>query len=179
MSAIGLVHLVFSLVAIGAGGAVCLMRKGTRWHRTWGHLYATSMVGVIATAFSIYGLTGSFSVFHLAASVSAVAILGGMGSILLRKPKKGWIESHAYFMVWSYIGLMAAFVAESSTRFLMPVLRPMLEEANAWGLFYGIVGVATFLTVGIGWWLTKTRLPDSIAAAPQSMREERKELGAT
>ena len=55
-----MVHMTFSLIAIGAGAVVLTNSKGTRWHRTFGHIYATSMVGLIVTAFSIYDLTGNF-----------------------------------------------------------------------------------------------------------------------
>ena len=37
MSTIGLIHTVFSVIALIAGTAVVGMRKGTRWHRTLGH----------------------------------------------------------------------------------------------------------------------------------------------
>ena len=63
-----MVHMTFSL--IGAGAVVLTNSKGTRWHRTFGHVYATSMVGLIVTAFSIYNLTGNFGPFHVAAAVS-------------------------------------------------------------------------------------------------------------
>ena len=67
-----MVHMTFSLIAIGAGAVVLTNSKGTRWHRTFGHIYATSMVGLIVTAFLIYDLTGNFGPFHVAAAVSTV-----------------------------------------------------------------------------------------------------------
>jgi len=161
MSEIGLVHFVFSLVAIVSGGAVSLMRKGTRWHRTVGHIYVTSMLGLIVTAFSIFGLLGHFGPFHVAAIVSTVTIGLGMAAVLLRKPKGAWKEQHAYWMAWSYIGLMAAAVAETSTRFILPALAPRLE-GGGWTIFWSLVGGSTFLVVGIGVWITKTRLPASL-----------------
>ena len=78
MDSFGMVHLITSFMAIGAGGWVLLIRKGTRWHRTLGHVYAMSMVGVIGSAFAIYDLTGSFGPFHIAAVIGAVTLFGGM-----------------------------------------------------------------------------------------------------
>lgn len=180
MSSFGVVHLITSFVAIGSGGWVMLIPKGTRWHRTLGHVYAMSMIGVIASALAIYDLTGSFGPFHVAAIVGAVTLAGGLFSVLARRPKKEWITAHAIWMSWSYIGLMAAFVAETATRFVMPQLRPYLEtNAQAWGAFWTSVGVASFAVVGVGWWLVKTRLPAAVAATPEAIRRERDELRAT
>ena len=78
------------------------------------------MVGVIVTAFSIYDLTGQFGPFHAAAAVSAVSLAGGLYHVLGRQPKYTWIEWHAHWMSWSYIGLIAALTAESATRLIMP-----------------------------------------------------------
>ena len=176
MSPLGMVHLVFSLVAIAAGGVVVLLRKGTRWHRTLGHLYATSMGGVIATALAIYDLTGRFGPFHVAALVGGFTIAGGMWTVLARRPRKHWIEAHAIWMSWSYIGLMAAFAAETLTRFLMPRAATFLETRQLWGAFWGSVGSASFLVAGIGWWLVKTRLPGAVERTPHAMRLERDRL---
>ena len=71
MSPIGTVHLIFSLIAIAAGGWVLLIRKGTRWHRTLGHVYAMSMAGVVVTAFSIYGMNFALTSFLSASSRSS------------------------------------------------------------------------------------------------------------
>ena len=98
MDTLGVVHLVFSIIAISAGAVVVMNAKGTRWHRTFGHIYATSMVGLIVTAFSIYDLTGSFGPFHVAASLSAVTLSVGLYHVLARRPQYNWIAWHAEWM---------------------------------------------------------------------------------
>ena len=179
MSSMGMVHLITSFMAIGAGGWVLMIPKGTRWHRTLGHVYAMSMLGVLASAFAIYDLTGSFGPFHIAAVIGTLTLIGGMYTVLARRPKKDWIQAHAIWMSWSYIGLMAALVAETSTRWLMPRLMPMFESnTQAWTVFWTSVAVASFGVFGIGWWLVKTRLPAAVAATPEAMRRERHELRA-
>ena len=176
MSSYGMVHLITAFMAIAAGAVVLRPPKGTRWHRTFGHLYAMSMLGVITTSFAIYGLTGSPGPFHFAAVVAAVALGGGMITVLFRRPRKGWIEAHAIWMSWSYIGLMAAFAAESLTRFVMPRAASYLESSDLWTAFWIAVGVASFLVIGVGWWITKTILPGVIERTPHAMREERRSL---
>jgi uncharacterized membrane protein len=162
MDTLGVVHLVFSIIAIGVGAVVVMNAKGTRWHRTFGHIYATSMVGVIVTAFSIYDLTGKFGPFHVAASLSAVTLSAGLYFVLARRPKYNWIEWHAQWMSWSYIGLMAALTAESLTRFIMPRTAPWLEERELWSVFWSTVVVVSLVTFAVGWWLVKTKLPQAL-----------------
>ena len=179
LSTLGAVHLIFSLVAIVAGAVVFMLGKGTRWHRTWGHAYVWAMVGVVVTSFSLYNMTGTVGPFHFAALVAGVTLVMGMWMVLMRRPKKSWIEGHATVMSWSYIGLMAAFMAESLSRFVMPFAMERFEGAEQLqGIFWSAVGGATFVTVGIGWWILKTRLRVSIEATPHAMRAEREELRA-
>ena len=162
MDTLGVVHLVFSIIAIGVGAVVVMNAKGTRWHRTFGHIYATSMVGVIVTAFSIYDLTGKFGPFHVGASLSAVTLSAGLYFVLARRPKYNWIEWHAQWMSWSYIGLMAALTAESLTRFIMPRTAPWLEERELWSVFWSTVVVVSLVTFAVGWWLVRTKLPQAL-----------------
>lgn len=150
-------HVAFCTVAIAAGGVV-LLPKGTRWHRTLGHLYATSMAGVVVSALTIYDLTGGPGPFHLAALVAAVTVGGGLYTVLARRPAASWIEAHATWMSWSYVGLMAALAAESLARFVMPRAAGFLEARELWTLFWITVTVATLAVVAAGAWLIRTRL---------------------
>ena len=174
MTPLGVVHTSFSFVAIGAGAVVLLIPKGTRWHRTFGHVYATALVSVVVTAFFLYNLTGSFGPFHVAAMVGAATLACGLFSVLARRPKKNWIDAHAIWMSWSYIGLIAAFAAESLTRFVMPLVAPFLEGQSLWGAFWTSVAVFSFAVVGFGARLVKTRLPEAIRNTPAAMRRERR-----
>ena len=176
MSPTGAFHLIFSLAAVVLGAVVLGLPKGTRWHRTWGHGYAYAMVGVVGTSFAMYNLTGRVTPFHLAAVVAGLTVLGGLWTVLRRRPKKHWIQAHANWMAWSYVGLMAAFVAESLTRFAMPLLAATLERTALWPAFWGLVALGSFGTFGLGARLIRRRLPASIARAPHSLRNEREEL---
>lgn len=173
MTPTGTFHFIFCLIAIATGALVLRLPKGTRWHRTVGHGYVWSMLGVVGTSFSMYNLTGTVTPFHLAAVVAALTIGGGMWTVLRRRPKQRWIEAHAAWMAWSYVGLCAALVAESLTRFVMPALASRLEWASLRPLFWTLVVVGSLAVIGTGAWLIRRRLAAAIASTPAAMRRER------
>lgn len=176
MHGIGTLHLLTAFAAIGCGAVVLRLPKGTRWHRTWGHAYVWSMVGIVVTSFMLYNLTGGITPFHGAAVVAAITVAVGLYTVLARRPKKHWIEAHANWMAWSYVGLMAAFTAESLTRFAMPRLAGLLAEHELQGAFWVLVGVATLAVTGVGALVIRARLAGAIAGAPASIRREKREL---
>jgi len=163
----GTIHLVLSLSAIVIGGVILLRYKGTRVHRWLGYAYAACMLGVVATSFLLFKLTGRMTVLHWAAIVSALTLGAGLFSVRYRKPRNSWLEGHAAWMAWSYVGLLGAFVAESLTRYAMPLLRTTLEKEQLFGAFWALVGVATALTMITGSLLIRMRLPKSIASVTE------------
>lgn len=117
MDVLGVGHLAAAIAAMSAGAVVLLSRKGTRWHRRWGWLYVGSMLAINATALMIYDLFGGFGPFHAAALVSLGTVAMGMVPVRQRAPRGRWLPMHAYWMSGSYVGLLAAFVSESATRY--------------------------------------------------------------
>lgn len=171
--AVGHMHLIAAFVALGAGAWVFLIAKGTRWHRTLGHVYVAAMIVLNATALAIYRLTGGFGPFHVFALVALATLAMAMGTVLLRRPRGRWIEAHAGWMAGSYMGLAAAFVAETSTRLLMPIVAARAETGTAWIVFWTVVAVATALTMGVGVRLIRTRMDAAVRGTPDAMRRER------
>ena len=141
---IGLLHLVTALLAIVAGLMVVFSKKGTRKHRYLGRAYAVLMVAVNATAFMIYELFGGFGLFHWMALLSLATVI--IGYIPARTRSPGWRDRHAYFMSGSFVGLIAAFAAETMTRWL-PVP------------FFAAVGIVSFLVSAIGIYLMLRLIP--------------------
>lgn len=178
LSELGVVHLVFAFASMASGAAVLLLAKGTRWHRTVGHLYLMSMIGLNGTALGIYRLTGSVTPFHLFALVGLLTLLVGMASVLVRWPRGRWLETHGRWMAGSYNGLMAAFVAETSTRWLMPLVAPHVTTRGAWIVFWVAVALASAATIATGVWLTHRFMPGAVASTPAAMRRERERLRA-
>jgi uncharacterized membrane protein len=115
---LGLGHFWTALLAIVAGAVVVFKRKGTRFHRWAGRVYLAAMLALNASALAIYDLYGYFGPFHVAALLSLVSVLMGVRSAWTRKPAQGWRIAHAYWMCWSYVGLLAAAVSETATRYL-------------------------------------------------------------
>jgi len=136
---------VFGLCALMMGMLVVLMRKGTRYHRTIGHMYFASMLGLNVTGLLIYRLTGKFNFFHASALFSLAFLLIGLVSVVLLQPRKAWLERHAYFMSGSYVGLIAAAASEVAAR------------VPGWPLG-AAVGLTTTLVVfsGVGFMLRRT-----------------------
>ena len=116
MTSLGLIHTIFSGAALVAGAVVLLLRKGTTRHRRLGWSYVISMAGLNVTALLIYRLTGHFGPFHVAAIVSLVTVGAGAWAAVRRRPAKQWLARHYYWMTYSYVGLVAAAVAEVVTR---------------------------------------------------------------
>ena len=149
MSLIGQVHLGLAIVALVSGAVVVALVKGTGMHRLFGFLYATSMLGVNGSALLLYNLTGSFGPFHVLALISLSTVAVGVVYALLRVPKEAWVISHAYWMSWSYVGLVAAAASEAVTR---------LPTAPFWWA----VLLASVVVVGVGGWVISTTVPRSI-----------------
>lgn len=144
MDWLGLAHFITALAAIVTGAVVVLRPKGTRFHKGLGRVYFATMLVVNLSALSIYDLFDGFGPFHVAAIISLASVLLGVQSAWRRH--RNWRIAHAYWMSWSYVGLLAAAVSESATRYLaLP--------------FGWTVAVATFATIGIGATIINRRLP--------------------
>ena len=100
-------HVLAAVSALLAGAAVLLVPKGTHNHRVIGTVYVLALVLVNLAALSLHR-ENTFGVFHALAVASLVAIALGLSPLLLGKRSPPVIATHAYFMTWSYAGLVAA-----------------------------------------------------------------------
>ena len=115
LDVVGFVHTVFALAALLLGAAVLMLSKGTNTHRKLGLAYVLAMVSLNLTALWIFDLTGRFGPFHIAALISLATLVAGYTPARYRYPGE-WVELHGIFMGWSYVGLVAAFLAEIAVR---------------------------------------------------------------
>ena len=100
-------HVVAACSALLVGAAVLLVPKGTHTHRVIGTIYALALVVVNVAALSLHR-ENAFGVFHWLAVASLISLAGGLLPLLLGKRSPPVIATHAYFMTWSYAGLLAA-----------------------------------------------------------------------
>ncbi|MDX1442492.1 MAG: DUF2306 domain-containing protein [Gammaproteobacteria bacterium] len=130
---LGHFHHLMAWISMIAGAGVLLQRKGTRRHRQWGYVFVTAMLLMNASAFGIYRLFDGFGIFHVFALVSLATLMAGMVPVLLRAPRSGWLDMHAHFMTWAYIGLLCAAASEMLSR--IPAAR------HAWADIIRLVGL--------------------------------------
>jgi len=143
---VGLLHLIVSVISLVTGSFVLGLTKGTKTHKRIGYVYSVAMLLVLITAFMMYNLFGKWGIFHYAAVVSSITLVLGLVPIFTRKPKKSYISLHFGFMYWSVFGLYGAFMAELFVR--LPKI--IVENGSPNGMFYNMMGVAIFITMGIG-----------------------------
>ena len=105
-----LMHIVAALVALPAGALVIYAPKGRAAHRLLGIVYVFAMLIANMAALLMYSLTGHFNLFHGFALLSLACTLTGL-VMPLAKPRD-WITRHAFWMSWSYLGLLAATTNE-------------------------------------------------------------------
>ncbi len=154
----GWIHTVAAVAAMAFGAVVFLRPKGGPVHRFLGYAYSLCMLVLIATSFSIYRLTGGFNFLHGASIMSSIGVAFGFAHAFLRRPRNSWILRHFFFMSWSYIGLLAAFVAEISTRVAMPYVARRFGSGSLLP-FWCIVALATAIVVAVGWRLVNQNRP--------------------
>ncbi|NBC67132.1 MAG: DUF2306 domain-containing protein [Bacteroidetes bacterium] len=142
---VGFIHLVSAIISMITGTMILVMKKGTLNHKRVGYVYVAAMAAVLITAFMIYRLWGGWGLFHYAALVSSVTLLGGMIPILFKYPKDSYIAFHFSFMYWSVMGLYGAFFAEIMTR-----LPSMLYDGPPDALFFQILSVTVGLVMALG-----------------------------
>ena len=111
---LGLAHLLTAIAALLIGALVLFARQGTPRHRWLGRAYLASMLALNFSALLIYEVFDGFGVFHWLALFSLATVLGGYRAVWRKFP--GWKLPHANFMVGSYVGLVAAAVAEVTSR---------------------------------------------------------------
>ncbi|MEM1263911.1 MAG: DUF2306 domain-containing protein [Pseudomonadota bacterium] len=108
---VGQAHFLLAMVALISGPLIFSQAKGTQAHRWLGYTYLASMLIVNISALTIYDLTQGINLFHIFAVVSLSSIIPGIWCVL-----RGKIESHYFFMSWSYFGLLAAFLSQIATQ---------------------------------------------------------------
>ncbi len=167
MSTLGIVHLVFSLLSLVAGGLVLATAKGTRNHRRLGWLYVYSMLSLNVTALFLYRLNGTFGPFHWAAIVSLLGVGAGVAVAIRRRPAGKWIELHYHWMTWSYVGLSAAAVAEVMTRLIAPGFWWTVAVSSLAVFVVGGGAIRRYASRALAPWFRREHKVDTPTPAPE------------
>jgi len=138
-------HFVSALLALACGVGIFSTPRGTRNHRRLGYAYVAGMTVTNLSALSLYARTGAFGPFHAAAMISLATLAAGALPAILRRPRGGWLPLHWEFMSWSFVGLLAAAVAEVAFRI------------PGFAYWPSIVAGAILVFVAGGVWIYKSR----------------------
>jgi uncharacterized membrane protein len=149
---IGDLHLAAACLALASGAFVLLQRKATRRHLRAGRVYAGAMLLVNAAALVLYEQTGRWGPFHVLAAISLCTLAAGVLPLLLGRRDEPGLVRHAYFMAWSYVGLVAAGIAQ------------MTNRAVPWGIWLA-VALPSLIVIGIGGVLVHRLVPRALGAA--------------
>lgn len=143
---LGTVQTALAIASLTLGAIVFFQQKGGGRHRFLGYLYTGALLLVNVSALLVYEESSGLGPFHILALISLATLSGGFIPVFLRWPGDSWLEAHAYFMSWSYVGLVAAGAAQMVTMFIGPgVLQVMIP---------------TVLIVLVGALLIHSRVPE-------------------
>jgi len=152
---LGLVHVLTALAAMAFGTAVIFNRKGTRKHRWLGRSYVAAMLAMNATALMNYELYGYFGPFHWMVLASLATVVAGYVPTWRKAPH--WRYPHAYLMAWSYVGLMAAAVAE------------VVSRVPGWPFGLSVV-LSSLVVIAAGAWMMRRTIPRILGGGEPAAR---------
>ena len=109
-----------------------------------GRVYVLCMLAVNIAALVTYQQTGEFGAFHVMAVASLLTLAAGFVPFLLGFRGAKHVERHAYFMSWSYVGLVGAGLAQLANR-LLPTWRGAVLVVSGLVVIIGGAGVHRFV----------------------------------
>ena len=154
----GLIHTSAAPLALVIGAIIFLRPKLGPPHRRLGYVYSLLMILQLALSFFLFHLTGHFNFLHVFSLVSLPPLVLGFYHAFARRPADRWLEKHFYWMTGSYLGLVSAFLAETSTRLLLP-LWIRYFPGSAVTAFWLIVALTSALVLAGGIFLQRRNRP--------------------
>ncbi len=141
---LGASHVILALLALLFGAITLSKPKGNKVHRFYGYAYFLAMILMNLTAIPLTTLFGGIGPFHIFIVISLPTTLLALYYPLFARHNPSWLEYHFEYMAWSYVGLVAAFVAEVVAR--VPIM--LMIESN-YGLVASVFVLAATVS-GIG-----------------------------
>lgn len=117
MTLFGTVHFSLAILCIISGALAIYNQKRSAKHKLPGYVYVVSLLLVNLSALFVFVDSNQFGLFHYLAIISLVTLCAGFIPALTRKPGSTWVNRHAYFMGWSYLGLLSAGIGQIATNY--------------------------------------------------------------
>lgn len=148
-SVLGGIHSSSAVIALVFGALIFLSEKGTRKHKKFGYTYFLSMLTLNFSAIPLQNLFGGFGWFHIFIIMSLPYVLLGLYFPLFGRNHDRWQIWHFELMAYSYVGLIAAFIAELFVRV------PLYAGVQNMGFFVAGIFITSGIIGGIGYRLIK------------------------
>ena len=131
---LGTAHVLAAVVALVLGCVVLLRRKGDAWHVRLGRVYVVTMLAVSVPVLFVFDIDGRPGPFHVLAVVSLLTTGLGLLAVRRRGRALSGVAAHGTFMVWSWIGVVTAGLAQAANH--------RWPGASPWPVL-AVVGLAT------------------------------------
>lgn len=138
---LGIAHVVAAAASLALGLVVLVRRKGDAWHARLGRAYLIAMLAVSVPVLFVYEMTGGPGPFHVLAVVSLLTMALGWVAVRRRRPSRPGVAAHGTFMVWSWIGVVTAGLAQLAN-YVWP-------EASPWPVLVVVAGATAVGAVGV------------------------------
>ena len=146
MTLLGGTHFALALACLTFGVIIFVKKKGTQLHRRLGTAYLVGMLTVNVTALLTHEEAVGMGPFHWLALLSLSALVAGTVHLVLKQPEGAWVDFHAYYFSWSYVGLLAAGASQ------------LLTKVDSLPRSFQVL-IPSLLICGIGGFIIHTRIP--------------------
>ena len=146
MTLLGGTHFALALACLAFGVIIFVNKKGTQLHRRLGIAYLVGMLTVNGTALLTHEEAIRMGPFHWLALLSLSTLAAGTVHLVLKRPEGAWVDFHAYYFCWSYVGLLAAGASQ------------MLTKVDSLPRSFQVL-IPSLLICGIGGFIIHTRIP--------------------
>ena len=160
LSPLLIVHLADACIAIAAGAAIFLMRKGTGRHRLIGAIYLTAMtvtvVSVVPVEAKVMPFFGTrFGFFHVFVVIGFISLLVGLHALRRWRVYRDIraLQAHQVHLAYSYAGLLMAGFSQMATN-----PRWLLVELTTQTQFWTIFAAVNAAIYGVAVYFIQTRI---------------------
>ncbi len=135
-SLVTLVHVVAGTLVLGVAPAAMIVRKGGRWHRTWGRIFASGMGVVLLSAAFMWQEHGHVFLLFLDA-VSAYLVFAGFRTLARRRRRVRDARADALDAI---AGAVVVLCAAALAVIAFTARTPLMHDLSA--VLYALAAIA-------------------------------------